>query len=279
MCKKSKIFHIFEKQIRRLCREEVERHAFEHGYDTRLQNAEDNLRSNNAQIQEIKHPTLDGIDYFDFENRFRGPREAIKESQKGYVKYFEGKDYVVDLGCGRGEFLEVLKEHGVDALGVDLSDQFIEYCKGLGLNVIKEDAITYLYNHENIGGIFASQLIEHLGTDKMIEFCRLAYQKLADGAYFILETPNPSSLAIFTHAFYIDPSHQKPIHPLTVQYILECAGFRSVQVVYTPGSRLPMSIPELKGDGIENLAEFNESIRQLNDVLYGSQDYAIIAQK
>ncbi len=248
-------------------------------YEQRLFRIEENLRQNNAVLENLKKNTLAEIDYFDFENAFRGPRDTIKESQRKYVPYFQGKTNVTDMGCGRGEFLELLKEAGVDAIGVDLNDQFLEYCKQLGLNVIKEDAINYLWQQERVGGIFASQLIEHLDTDKMIEFCRLAYQKLDEGAYFILETPNPSSLAIFTHAFYIDPSHTKPVHPLTVKYILERAGFRKIDIIYTEDSRLPMELPELEGEGITNLEAFNAGIRQLNDVLYGSQDYAIIAMK
>ena len=288
---KRKVVHFFAEPIRHICRNVyqneikkdmtscVENILHERRYDERLMVVEENLRQNNQFIETQKNNALNDIDYFDFENTFRGPREAIKESQRGYVKYFKNRSHVVDLGCGRGEFLELLKEEEIDAIGVDLNDKFLEYCAGLGLNVIKEDALDYLRSQSCVGGIFASQLIEHLNTDKMIEFCRLAYQKLEEDAYFILETPNPSSLAIFTHAFYIDPSHNKPVHPLTVKYILERAGFRKIEIIYTPGSRLPMAMPELEGEGITNLDAFNEGIRQLNDVLYGSQDYAVIAMK
>lgn len=250
-------------------------------YDTRIFQIEENLRSNNEFIEDCKKDKLSEIDYFDFENYFRGPREVVKGWQEGYLKYFEGRKNVLDMGCGRGEFLEVLTEAGVDARGVDLYHKFVEYCQELGLNVIEADAIQYLYTQEveSVGGIFASQVIEHLRVDQLIEFCRLAYQRLEEGAYLILETPNPTCLAVFTHAFYVDLSHNKPVHPLTVKYILERAGYREIEIVYTETSRLSEQMPQLKGQGIDNLEEFNQGIKAINDLLYGSQDYAIIARK
>ena len=281
-----KIFNrLFGAEIEAMAKEiaaaEAQRIADERRYDARLLQVEENLRSHNKYIEEQKNKSsgCSEIDYFDFENYFRGPREVVKQWQQGYLKYFQGKKNVLDIGCGRGEFLEVLTDAGVDATGVDLYDKFVDYCQGLGLKTVLADGIAYLGAQEKVGGIFASQLIEHLDTDKMIEFCRLAYQKLEDDCYLILETPNPSCLAIFTHAFYIDPSHNKPIHPLTVKYILERAGYREIQIVYTETSRLSDGLPMLSGSGIDNLEEFNKALKELNDVLYGSQDYAIIAKK
>ena len=219
------------------------------------------------------------IDYFDFENYFRGSKEAIKENQKQYIPYFEGKKKVLDLGCGRGEFLELLKEHGIDATGVDFYEEYADYCKGNGLKAVYGDAVAYLQQCTSCDGIFAGQLAEHLSTEQLVRLCELAYEKLEDGAYLIVETPNPMSLAIYTHAFYIDPSHQKPVHPMTLKYFLEKAGFHKTEIVFTKNSRIPMSIPELKGEGIQNLNEFNESMKQVSELLFGSQDYAIIARK
>lgn len=250
------------------------------GYDVRLLQVEENLRSNNTFIDaQRKAASCNDIDYFDFENYFRGSRETIKEWQNVYVPYFKGRKNVLDIGCGRGEFLELLTEAGVDVTGVDVYSKFVEYCKSLNLNIVEADGITYLRNQEKVGGIFASQLIEHLGTGNMIEFCRLAYQKLEEDCYLVMETPNPMCLAVFTHAFYIDPSHNKPIHPLTVQYILERAGFREVKIIYPEVSRLSEGVPMLQGKNIDNLEEFNKALSELNDVLYGSQDYAVIARK
>ena len=219
------------------------------------------------------------IDYFDFENHFRGSREQIKEVQRQYIPYFDGKDNVLDLGCGRGEFLELLKECHINAIGVECYTEFAEYCKMKSLNVVEEDALSYLEKQEKVGGIFAGQLIEHLKTNQVMRLCELAYEKLEKGAYVILETPNPMSLAIYTHAFYMDPSHNKPVHPLLMEYFMKKAGFTDVQIVFTESSKYPVDIPTLKGENIENIEAFNESMKIVSNTLFGSQDYAIVARK
>lgn len=274
---KQKLIHV----IRQIAREEIANATAARRYDERILQAENNLRDINTYIQETeakKNKSLD-IDYFDFENYFRGPRETIMQWQDVYLPYFEGRKNVLDLGCGRGEFLELMTKHGIDATGVDLYGKAIDYCKGLGLRAECTDCIQYLGAQEKVGGIFASQLIEHLATEDMVQLLRLAYQKLEDGAYLILETPNPMCLSIFTHAFYIDPSHNKPVHPLTVKYILERAGYREVNLIFPEVSRYPEAIPMLEGDGVKNLDAFNEAIKKLNETVYGCQDYAIIAKK
>lgn len=232
-----------------------------------------------AKIDETSESSYTGIDYFDFENRFRGSRDHIKKVQEQYLEYFKGRKNVVDIGCGRGEFLEMLKENNIGAVGIDLYGKSIECCKMIGLNVKQEDAISYLQGSESVDGIFAGQLVEHLSTGQIIQLCETAYDKLEEGGYMILETPNPTSLAIYTHAFYMDPSHGKPVHPLTLQYYAEKAGFKDVKILYTKSSLLPVSIPKLEGQNIENINEFNEAMAIVSETLFGSQDYAIIAKK
>lgn len=219
-----------------------------------------------------------GIDYFDFENRFRGSQEHIKAVQEQYLPYYEGKKNVVDIGCGRGEFLKILKEHNIKAVGIDLYGKAIDCCKLNDLEAYQMDAIEYLNGAKAVDGIFAGQLVEHMTIEQIITLCKTAYEKLEEGCYFIMETPNPTSLAIYTHAFYMDPSHVKPVHPLTLQYCAEKAGFSHVEIYYTDTSKLPVTIPKLSGD-IENLEEFNNAMQLVSDTLFGSQDYAIIARK
>lgn len=226
------------------------------------------------------HDTYGEIDYFSFENYFRGSEECIKKRQRIYLPYFQNCKHVVDLGCGRGEFLELLQQHRIPATGVDFYDEFVLYAKNKGLNAVEADAVAYLAHcaHE-IDGIFAGQLVEHLTVGQIMALCRNAYAKLKEGGYLIMETPNPTSLAIYTHAFYMDPSHQKPVHPLTLKYFTEQAGFRDVHILFTEESRLDEQIPLLEGKQIENLAAFNKSMQKVSESLFGSQDYAVIARK
>lgn len=219
------------------------------------------------------------IDYFDFENHFRGPRDLVKNRQKQYIQYYERKKNVLDFGCGRGEFLELLQENGIGAVGIDTYGEFVEYCKLKELNAICGNGLDFLRNVKTLDGIFLGQVVEHLAIEHIIELCELAYEKLIDGSFLIIETPNPKVLGIYANAFYMDPSHVKPVHPLTMQYLLEKAGFKKIKILYTPESRLPVKIPELSGEHINNVSEFNQAMQEIAEILFGSQDYAIIAQR
>lgn len=221
--------------------------------------------------------TYAGIDYFDFENHFRGSREHVKRMQHMYLPYFSGCKNVIDLGCGRGEFLELLKENGICAIGVDVYDEFVEYCTSKGLKARCMDAIGYLERVDGTDGIFASQLVEHLQTAQVIRLCSLAYEKLKKGSYAVFETPNPTSLAIYANSFYIDPSHEKPVHPQTLKYFMQKAGFTEIQIIYTKSSAVGIQIP--KATTGENQEQFNAAMEQVQKALFGSQDYALVARK
>ena len=240
---------------------------------------ENNIEYGNATVPK-NEDSYSGIDYFDFENKFRGSRLQIKNNQKQYIEYFEGKYNVLDIGCGRGEFLELLKEFDIEATGVDSYDVFVEYCKMNGLKAVNHDAIEYISELEgNIGGIFAGQIVEHLNINQIVDLCNLAYEKLSEGSYLVIETPNPTSLAIYTNAFYIDPSHIKPVHPLTLKYLLEKAGFEHVEIKFIAESAININIPAIDIDQIKNSQEINDYFNLIGELLFGSQDYAIIAKK
>lgn len=219
------------------------------------------------------------IDYFDFENRFRGSREHVKKVQEIYLPYFRNCTDVLDLGCGRGEFVELLQENGIGVRGVDLYLPYVEYCKMQNLPVEQGDALAYLREQEQVDGIFLGQVVEHLSTEQTIGLCKEAYDKLKEGGYLIMETPNPTSLAIYTESFYMDPSHNRPIHPKTLQYIAEKQGFSEVKILFTESSRLPYHIPKLAEHGEGRAHEFDLAMERVADMLFGSQDYAIIAKK
>ena len=237
---------------------------------------ESNTSNTEKEDIALRGSVYSGIDYFDFENHFRGSIQNIRESQKPYVKYFRGRKNVIDLGCGRGEFLELLRENDISAQGVDLYEEFVEMCHLKNLNVIQEDAMVFLRRQKKVGGIFAAQLIEHLSTGQLVTLCELAYEKLEDGAFPLMETQNPQSLSIYTNAFYVDPSHNKPVHPLTIEYILRKAGFMEIEIIYTDASRPQTTIPPIQQ---ENMDEFNHAMKTVENMLFGSQDYAIIAKR
>lgn len=218
------------------------------------------------------------IDYFDFENHFRGSIDSIKKAQEAYIPYFRDKKNVVDIGCGRGEFLSLMQDNGINAVGVDIYEPYVDYCRMKGLNAECGDGADYLAKLESVDGIFIGQVVEHLKPYQIIRICNAAYEKLSSGGCIIIETPNPTSLSIYTNAFYIDPSHIKPVHPLTMKYYLEKAGFRNIDIIYTESSKPQFSIPPLKADA-ENIDEFNEAVKRVSDMIFGSQDYAIVAVK
>lgn len=239
--------------------------------------------------QSVKQEKIDNasneyeeIDYFDFENRFRGPIEIIRERQSMYLPYFQDRSNILDIGCGRGEMLSLLKDNGIIAKGIDLFKDYVEFCRNEGLNVMVGDGIEYIENStEKYGGIFAGQVVEHISVGQILRFCKASYEHLEDGACLIIETPNPMCLSVFTNSFYIDPSHIKPVHPLTLKYYLEKAGFNQIEILYTDVSRCPNSIPKLNINGVDEseLKEYNNAMHIVSELLFGSQDYAIIATK
>ncbi len=238
-----------------------------------------NVEENSSFVSDVASNEYQSIDYFDFENHFRGSREYVKNSQRIYVPYFANRKHVVDLGCGRGEFIELLMEHEIGVRGVDLYAPYAEYCKMLHLPVEHGDALCFLEQQDYVDGIFVGQVVEHISTEEVVKLCKTAFEKLEDGCYLIMETPNPTSLAIYTQSFYMDPSHKRPVHPRTLQYIAQKQGFSDVQILYTENSRMPYEIPRLsdKEEGREH--EFDIAMQHVSDLLYGSQDYAVIARK
>lgn len=216
------------------------------------------------------------FDYHSFENRFRGSVNEIKNRQRKYVDYFINKDNVLDIGCGRGEFLELLSENNIKSMGMDLSSENVEYCIQRGLNVTLQDGIDYLESCEDdsIGGIFAAQVIEHISNVELIKLLNLAYKKLKKNSCIILETLNPKCLMIYAESFYMDPSHSKPVHPDTLQFMAEEAGYQKAEIIYmTPSDEL-VKIPYLKGN-----PEINDSVDRLNKIIYGEREYALVAKK
>jgi len=227
----------------------------------------------------------EGINYFVFEEAFRGSRETIKERQSAFVRYFESAKNVLDIGCGRGEFLELVGEHGIEGKGIDIDEDMVNFCKSKGLDVERIDAISYLEKIEDksLDGIFIDQVVEHLEPDYLIRMIGLSYKKLIYGGTLIVETVNPQSFASFVN-FYIDMSHKRPVHPETLKFLLEAAGFRELETKFlapVPEEvRLRRIDLEHSNEREKRLIEIcNHNIDMINSVLFGAQDYAVMGKK
>jgi len=224
--------------------------------------------------------------YFTFETRHRGSEEEIKRRQRIYLKYFHLGDKVLDLGCGRGEFLQLLKEEGIEGYGIDLNEEMLLRAREKDLKVVKAEAVSHLETLApgGVSGIFASQLIEHLPPEQGKKLVELAWEKLPSGGRLILETVNPGSLFALSH-FFTDPSHIRPIHPEALRFLYEAAGFSKVEVIFLSpvpeeGKLEPLTPPPSLGEPlISQFAKLNNNIKRLNDLIFGYQDYAVIGEK
>jgi SAM-dependent methyltransferase len=227
-----------------------------------------------------------GINYFLFEERFRGSREDIKEKQQGFVRFFSQCRNVLDIGCGRGEFLELLKENRVDAKGIDIDPDMVGYCASKGLNVELKDAVSYLETMEDktLDGIFLDQVVEHLEPEYLTKLLGLCYTKLNYGYFIILETVNPLSLFSFIN-FYIDMTHMKPLHPDTLKFLLTAVGFRDIEAQFFAPIADAVRLKRLENkneatdEAKRNVEIYNQNTDILNNILFGPQDYAIMGKK
>jgi 2-polyprenyl-3-methyl-5-hydroxy-6-metoxy-1,4-benzoquinol methylase len=213
------------------------------------------------------------LDYARFEERFRGTESHITRTQEFYLPYFSGCRRILDLGCGRGEFLALLRERGSEGIGVDADPDAIAACREKGLDVHQRDLFQYLTGQPagSIDGIFCSQVVEHLPAQQVSELTRLAAEKLAPGGVIAVETPNPRCLAIFAGDFYIDPTHVRPVPPALLSFYFEEAGIGSIELhELHPAADLFPEIAAL--DNIEGLSDFRCKF-------FGGLDYALVGRK
>ncbi len=239
-----------------------------------------------SSLVDKERDKLESFDYMLFENIHRGSREEIKRRLSVYIDWFKGASGVLDVGCGRGEILELFTENKIKASGVDLNGEAVKECQGKGLHVVEDDALSYLKSlpDGSLGGLTAIQFVEHLPVNVMTDFFKLAYEKLEVGATIAAETINAACLTTFCSAFYLDLSHNKPIHPLALQFLLERIGFENVRIEYLnpypEGIRLH-PLPEDGSSGLDKsvIHEFNQNVMKLNNVLYSHTDYAIVARR
>jgi SAM-dependent methyltransferase len=220
-------------------------------------------------------------EYFQFEQLYRGSEAEIAARQRAYLSSYEGRSEVLDLGCGRGEFLELLREAGISYKGVDANPEMVAHCRRKGLDVVQRDAIEYLEKlpDQSLGGIFCAQMIEHLEPPRVIALVQLCQRKLAPGGVLAIETPNPGCLMIFADGFYKDLTHIRPYHPASLKFLLESADFKEVELKFSSPVDPSVRLPRLKESSGPELGAFNHGIDLMNDLIYGYQDYAVVARK
>jgi O-antigen chain-terminating methyltransferase len=228
--------------------------------------------------------SLDSYKYVGFEDQFRGSQQDIRERVAAYVPMFEDASDVLDVGCGRGEFLDLLRAKGISARGVDLNDEMAAVCRERGLDATADDALSYLLAQPDgsLGGLFAAQVVEHLEPDYLMRFLETAYHKLRPGSKIILETINAACWYAFFSSYIRDVSHVRPLHPDTLQYLVSASGFQKVMVRYTapfPEQSKLQTVPASL-DRPESLeVVFNENVGKLNDLLFTYLDYAAIGER
>ena len=219
--------------------------------------------------------------YEDIEDAFRGSRDAVTEMLHGYLTdlaAIEGTNPVVDVGCGRGEWLELLAANGVAAYGCDINHVVVERCRSLGLEVRHADAVDHLTTIEagTVRAVTSFHVAEHLSLDTLVALIDAALVALQPGGLLILETPKPNNHQVGAANFYLDPSHLKPLHPLFLEFLVRSRGFDPVEVreLHGPGIE-PLRPTDLAGDP-NRTTPFVEA---LNQAFASPLDYAVVARK
>ncbi len=208
------------------------------------------------------------LDYSRFAERFRGSDEEIRLNMEFYRPYFAGLESVLDIGCGRGEFLDLMRDLGVGARGIDLSAESVAQCVEKGLHAEVADLFQYLPTEVEgeFDGIMSSQVVEHLPPGQLPEMIRLCASKLRRGGVLVIETPNPECLAIFATYFYLDPTHTRPMPHQYVRFCMEEAGLTGIEV-------------HTLSPAIDSMPELSELPGGFRERFFGGLDYAIIGRK
>jgi SAM-dependent methyltransferase/uncharacterized coiled-coil protein SlyX len=236
-------------------------------------------------------PIADSVNaykYVAFENKFRGSEADIRARLLQYVDQFEGADGVLDLGCGRGEFLALMHQRGIRAHGLDLNHEMVEACRAAGLEAQEGDALAYLESlpDASLGGLIAVQVVEHFQPAYLVRFLDVAYHKLKPGSKLVLETLNPSCWFAFFEAYIRDITHAWPLHPETLKFLVVASGFQRVDVRWLspyPSDAKLQHIelpPDSRTAGMAALARaFNENVDKTNAVMFSYLDYAVVGER
>jgi 2-polyprenyl-3-methyl-5-hydroxy-6-metoxy-1,4-benzoquinol methylase len=236
-----------------------------------------------AEHRPAAAPDALGHKYVGFEDQFRGTPDAIRERLSDYVAIFAGASNVLDIGCGRGEFLALLREQGISARGIDTNEAMVQVCRDKGLKADLGDAVTFLRAQpgRSLGGVFAAQVVEHLEPSYLAALLDAAFAALRPGAPVVLETINPACWFAFFESYIRDITHVRPLHPDTLKYLLVATGFQGTEirfrVPYPEHEKLqPIPSNALLADSVETL---NANVDKINRLLFTYLDYAAVGYR
>jgi len=234
--------------------------------------------------QEEQH-SLDAF-YVAFEDEFRGSREIILNRLKVYLPIIQEAKVrtpdlpILDVGCGRGEWLELLRESGYTATGIDINRVMLEKCRDRGLQVMESDVIAYLQSlpDASLGVVTGFHIIEHLPFSMLIKLVDETIRVLHSGGLAIFETPNPENLIVGACNFYSDPTHRNPLFPPTVKFIFEQHGFLDVKLLRLREHRLEDPLQLVQPDN-PIASQLNPLIEIAKSNFYAPPDFAVVAKK
>ena len=228
-------------------------------------------------------------DYRSFQDRFRGNPEVIAERMREHVGRFDGVEgRVADLGCGRGEFLDLLAEAGIDAIGIEMNATEAEECRQRGHDAVVSDLLEWLSEQkdDSLGGVFMAQVIEHLEPTDWQRFVELASAKLKAGGRLVVETINPGSLYALARAYVVDPTHIRPVHPELLSFLARRSGLCAVEVQFqapVPDEERPAGLAFFQGNTSvemsEELAAIREAMVRLDHICCAPQEYTLQATR
>jgi O-antigen chain-terminating methyltransferase len=227
--------------------------------------------------------------YLELERRYRGTESEIRERIAAYLPYLQDLPAgapVLDLGCGRGEALALLRDHGIAGRGVDSSARMVQLCRERGLEAEVGDLFAVLAGlpEGSLAGVVSFHVVEHLPGGALDRLVRLAYRALRPGGALILETPNPLSVVVAARNFWLDPTHVRPVHPESLRLIYELAGFSPVERLdlrpFPAVDRLPeIGLERLPAEQRPLADQVNRLRDRLDELLFGFQDFGMVGRK
>ena len=218
--------------------------------------------------------TLDAF-YASFDEQFRGSRDEIKKRMRVYLPLLKQQGIgiadmpILDAGCGRGEWLELLQEENLQGTGVDSNRVLVSQCVEQGLSAVEDDLMIYLkrLDDASLGSVTGFHIIEHLPIETLVEFLDETVRVVKPGGVVIFETPNPQNVLVGSCNFYFDPTHRNPLPSQVMKFLLESRGFVGVSVLnLNPSDDTPV-------------ADDSELARRFNQYFYGPMDYAVVGRK